>query len=212
MSSRPTPWLAALAAATLALAAADEGFTPLFDGKTTAGWEAIGGKPDNWVAQDGLLVTRGEGGGWLSTAKPYKDFTLKLEYLLRDKGNSGVFIRSPREGDPAYTGIEIQILHDEAEVYKTLQPYQYCGSVYGVAAARRGRTKPPGEWNAMEITARGPKITVQLNGAVITEANLEEHAGAAEKHPGIKRPEGYIGLQSHSEPVEFRNVQIKVLE
>lgn len=203
--------LALALAAPLALAADDE-FTSLFDGKGLDGWTTVGGKPGNWVVEDGLLITRGEGGGWLSTAKEYENFILKLEFRLKTGGNSGVFIRSPRTGDPAYTGMEIQVLDDAAAVYKDLQPYQYCGSVYGVAAARRGHVKPAGEWNEMEVKADGPRITVKLNGATVTEADLTEHADAAEKHPGIKRPGGYIGLQSHSEPVEFRNVRIRELK
>lgn len=203
-----TVWVCALPL----LAAADEGFTPLFDGKSLTGWEPVGGKADNWTAQDGLLITKGSGGGWLSTSRTYSDFVLRLEYRTQEGGNSGVFIRAPHEGDPAYTGMEIQLLDDQSDRYKTLKPFQYCGSVYGVIACKRGHTKPPGEWNAMEITAIGPKITVKLNGSVIVEGDLTEHEDAAKEHPGIKRPEGYIGLQSHSEPVEFRNVRIKALK
>lgn len=202
-----------LALATLALGlAADEGFTRLFDGKTTAGWDPVGGKADNWDVADGLLVTKGSGGGWLSTAKTYSDFVLKLEYRLQEGGNSGVFLRSPREGDPAYVGIEVQILDDDADRYKELKPFQYCGSAYGVIAAKRGQTKKPGEWNAMEITARGSKIKVKLNGETIVDGDLADHKDVAKEHPGILRTEGYIGLQSHSEPVEFRNIEIKELK
>src|SRR5690606_14571121 len=100
-----TVWVCALPL----LAAADEGFTPLFDGKSLTGWEPVGGKADNWTAQDGLLITKGSGGGWLSTSRTYSDFVLRLEYRTQEGGNSGVFIRAPHEGDPAYTGMEIQL-------------------------------------------------------------------------------------------------------
>jgi len=212
MRLHPARAVALLALVLPAARAADDEFVPLFDGKSTAGWTPVGGKEGNWSVADGLLITKGDGGGWLSTDKMYGDFALKLEYRVKKGGNSGVFIRSPRQGDPAYTGMEIQVLDDDADQYKSLQPFQYCGSVYGVAAAKRGHTKPPGEWNAMEITADGPKITVKLNGTKIVDANLKDHADAEEKHPGIKRAEGYIGLQSHSDPVEFRNIAVKVLK
>ncbi len=192
-------------------AADDNGFTTLFDSQSLKGWTVVGGQPGNWLVQDGLIVTKGAGGGWLSTDGTYADFDLKLEYRLRPGGNSGVFIRSPRSGDPAYSGMEIQILDDDAPVYKNLQPGQYCGSVYRVIACERGHTKPAGEWNAMEIIAKGPHITVKLNGATITDGNLKDHEDAVSEHPGIKRTEGYIGLQSHSETVEFRNIGVKEL-
>jgi hypothetical protein len=63
----------------------------------------------------------------------------------------------------------------------------------------------------MEITAQGSRITVKLNGQTITDGDLKEHTDAEATHPGIKRPGGYIGLQSHSEPVEYRNLAIKPL-
>jgi hypothetical protein len=193
------------------LAAADAGFVDLFDGQSTKGWTTVDGKPDNWQVKDGLLVTKGDGGGWLSTEKMYSDFVLKLEWRVRAAGNSGVFIRAPHMGDPAYKGMELQILDDDHPKYKSLKEGQYTGSIYLVVPSKRGHTKPAGEWNAMEIQAVGPKITVKLNGATIVDADLTEHPEAVKNHPGILRKEGYIGLQSHSDPVEFRNIQIKDL-
>lgn len=195
------------------VASADEaGFVPLFDGKTTEGWTTVGGQAGNWKAEDGKLVTKGQGGGWISTNKTYDNFVLKLEFRLGPGGNSGVFIRSPRQGDPAYTGMELQVLDDDDAQYKNLQPFQYTGSIYGVVAAKRGHTKPPGQWNQLEISANGPKVVVKLNGTTITEADLTEHRDAAKTHPGILRDGGYIGLQSHSDEVQFRNIAIKELK
>jgi hypothetical protein len=147
-----------------------------------------------------------------TTGRTYADFALSLEYSVSPGGNSGVFLRAPREGDAAYTGMEIQLLDDDAEMYRDLKPFQYTGSIYGVVAAKRGQTQPPDHWNRMEITAQGPKVTVTLNGTTIVAADLGDHADAAEAHPGIKRTDGYIGLQSHSDRVEFRNIRIKELK
>ncbi len=200
-------WLALMAGVSVG-----DDFKALFDGESLKGWELVGGKPDNWEAQGGILVTKGDGGGWLSTGEQFGDFHLKLEYKLEAGGNSGVFIRSPRTGDPAYSGIEIQILDDDDARYRDLKPFQYCGSVYGIAASKRGSTKKPGEWNAMEVIAKGTKIRVILNGATVVDADLDDHPDAAAEHPGMLRAEGYVGLQSHSEPVEFRNVMISRLK
>lgn len=184
---------------------------PVFDGKTLKGWVPVGGAAENWKVVDGVLITEGRGGGWLSTEKTYANFVVDLEYRLQPGGNSGVNIRSPHQGNPAFVGMEIQILDDESPRYATLQPYQYCGSVYGVVPAKRGHTRPAGEWNHMQIRAEGSHIKVQLNGETIVDADLTEHRDAADAHPGILRSEGYIGLQSHSEPVEFRNIRIEEL-
>jgi hypothetical protein len=206
---RLAPLVLALAAS--AATPADDAFVPLFDGRTTDGWVQVGGQPGNWSVDDGRLVTKGQGGGWLSTGRTYADFALSLEYSVSPGGNSGVFLRAPRQGDPAYSGMEIQVLDDDAEMYRDLKPSQYTGSIYGVVAAQRGHTRPPDHWNRMEITAVGPKVTVALNGTTIVDADLTDQAAAAAAHPGIKRTDGYIGLQSHSDRVEFRNIMIKEL-
>ncbi|GIW87550.1 MAG: glycosyl hydrolase [Isosphaeraceae bacterium] len=190
----------------------DQEPTALFDGSSLNGWTLVGGTPGNWLAQDGRLITRGQGGGWLSTEREYDNFELSLEYKLQPGGNSGVFIRAPRSGDPAYTGIEIQILDDDDPRYQNLKPYQYCGSVYGVIPAQRGATRGPGQWNQMIIRADNRRIQVVLNGQKIVDGNLDEHRDAAAEHPGILRERGYIGLQSHDEPVEFRNLTIRPLD
>ncbi len=200
-------WLALVVLAPLA----EDDFTPLFNGKDLEGWTVVGGKADNWEVKDGVLATKGQG-GWLSTEKEYSDFTLKLEFRVPPGGNSGIFLRSPHTGDPAYTGMEVQVLDDEAEKYKNLLPGQYCGSVYRVMPAERGHTKPAGEWNAMEITANGPHIVVKLNGATIVDDSIDKHQEDTKEHPGLKRDKGYIGLQSHGDPVEFRNIAIKTLK
>lgn len=190
----------------------EDGYTSLFDGRTLEGWEPVGGAPDNWIVDDGRLVCQGKGGGWLSTKKTYGDFSLKLEYQIGPGGNSGVFIRSPRTGDAAYTGMEIQILDDNADQYRELKPFQYAGSLYGVVAAERGHIQPPGHWNTLEITAKGRKVTVAQNSVTVVEADLDAHPEAVEAHPGIQRPDGYIGLQSHSDRVEFRNIRVRELK
>ncbi|NOX87429.1 MAG: DUF1080 domain-containing protein, partial [Calditrichaeota bacterium] len=107
---------------------------PLFNGKNLEGWKVIGGKPESWRVKDGILYTSGKGGGWISTVKEFGDFKLSLEFRVPAGGNSGVFIRAPHSGDPAYTGMEIQVLDDYAPVYANLKPWQYTGSIYGVQA------------------------------------------------------------------------------
>ena len=187
---------------------AADGAKPLFDGKSLEGWQAINGPLSSWTAKDGLLVCSGEGGGWLSTKDEYGDFDLSLEFRVPKGGNSGVFVRAPHEGDPAYTGMELQVLDDAAEEYKTLRPDQYTGSVYGIVAAEPRVTKPAGEWQTMRIRCVGRNIEVEVNGQQVVKANLDEHQDKAKEHPGVTRSTGHIGLQNHGSRVEYRNVQL----
>ncbi len=187
------------------------GFESLFNGKDLTGWKVQpGGKMQVWGAENGLLYVNGSGGAWLMTEKEYGDYELHVEWKVPIKGNSGVGLRAPMTGDPAYQGMEIQILDDAN--YKNLRPTQYTGSIYDVVAPSKNATKPAGEWNKYVITAKGPKITIELNGTKVIDANLDDYkAEHGKKHPGLLRDKGHIGLQSHDGRVEFKNIYIKPL-
>src|SRR6266516_4688786 len=94
---------------------AEEGFRPLFDGKSLDGWQ--NGK-DGYIIQDGAIVSQPKGSGNLATVKEYGDFHLKFEFKLTPGANNGIGIRVPDETpggprvDPAYKGMEIQVLDD----------------------------------------------------------------------------------------------------
>lgn len=203
---------AALRAAELSDEEKKEGFVPLFNGKTLDGWI---GSVSGYTVEDGAIVCIPGKGGNLFTDKEYSDFHLKLEIKLTPGANNGIGLRSPLQGDPAYVGMEIQVLDDHAPKYKNLKPYQYHGSVYGVAPAKRGHLKPAGEWNSQEIICRGRQVTIKLNGEVIVDVDLDEAStpktidGA--NHPGLKRQSGHIGFLGHGSRVEFRNIRIKDL-
>ena len=147
-------------------------FVPLLDVKSLDGW-VVKGEPGQeppqgeWEVKDGVLTAR-PGHSWLSTAKMYGDFTLRLEWRVPENGNSGVFIHVPdlKPGEQPYVqGIEIQVLDDAGPEYKgKLKPWQYAGSIYGAVAAENTGYKGKGEWNRFEITCRGPAIEVVMNG------------------------------------------------
>jgi HEAT repeat protein len=181
----------------------------LFNGKNLEGWEIVGN--GKWTAENGILSTNGGGGGWISTTRQFSDFKLELEFRVPENGNSGVFLRTPRKGNPAYVGMEIQVLDDYGSEYTKLQPWQYTGSVYNVQAPSKRATKHAGEWQKMEITCVGPHVKVVVNGVEVNNVNLIDYMEELKKHPGIKRRKGYIGLQNHSTKIEYRNIYLKEL-
>jgi hypothetical protein len=187
-----------------------EGFTPLFNGKDLTGWKSTG-KKDVWGADasQGILFVQGGGGGWLMTEKEYGDFELRLEFKMPKMGNSGVALRSPLKGDPAYVGMEIQLLDDPN--WKGLRPTQQTGSIYDVVPAAKVVTRPHGEWNQMRIVAKGRQVLIELNGTKLVDTNLDEHKDHFKRHPGLLRDKGHIGLQSYNYRVEFRNLVVKEL-
>lgn len=190
----------------------EDGFVPLFNGKDFDGWIANPG----YVAEEGKIVCApSKGKGNLFTKEEYANFVLRFEFKLPPGANNGLGIRAPMKGTTSRTGYELQILDDTAEKYAKLKPYQYHGSLYGLAPAKRGHLKPVGEWNEQEVTVDGDLIKVVLNGTEILNVNLEEIRSNptmdGNEHPGLKRTTGHIGFLGHGSPVEFRNLQIKVL-
>jgi hypothetical protein len=193
-----------------------EGFVPLFSGIDLDGWT---GNLTDYFPQEGMIVCQptGHGSGNLYTSKEYADFILRFEFQLTPGANNGLGIRAPLTGDAAYVGMELQILDNEAEIYKNLKPYQYHGSVYGVIPARRGYLKPVGDWNSQEVQAIGNRIKVTLNGEVILDgdiaaaSNNNTETADHQKHPGLLNKTGHIGFLGHGSPLKFRNLRIKEL-
>ncbi len=198
---------------TLSSAEKSEGFTTLFDGSNMDQWI---GNTAGYLNESGAIVVHPElSGGNLYTKDEFANFEYRFEFQLTPGANNGIGIRAPLTGDAAYVGMEIQVLDNEADMYKKLQPYQYHGSVYGVVPAKRGFLKPIGDWNQESIVVKGTKIKVILNGETIVDGDIKDAAtnGAMDhnEHPGLKRTTGHIGFLGHGDVVRFRNIRIKNL-
>src|SRR5262249_18048961 len=165
--------------------------------------------------EDGVLVCNGKGGGWLGTDRDYADFIFVLEYRLKPGGNSGVYLGAPEKGHISRVGMEIQILDDLYPSYANIDYYQYTGSLYHVAAPTRRASKKAAEWNAMELRALGRQLMVFINGKKVVDVDLDhcrKDPAVAKEHPGLGRTSGRIGLQSHTDRVEFRNIFVKEMK
>lgn len=194
-----------------------EGFKVLFDGTNMFHWR---GNTRDYITENGNLAVRPKPGkstlgNNLYTKEQYSDFILRFEFQLTPGANNGLGIRAPLTGDAAYEGMELQILDNDAPIYKDLKVYQYHGSIYGTIPAKRGSLKPVGEWNYQEVIVQGPKIKVILNGDVILDADITDARknGAADgqKHPGLLRESGHIGFLGHGSELQFKNIRIKDL-
>jgi hypothetical protein len=207
--------LIVVSATALTAAAGEEGFRTLFDGTTAAGWMLCDKKPlpKANVQADGLNP-HGTGSYLVIHETKFSDFVLDFDYKLSKNCNSGVFIRVSDLNDPVNTGIEVAL--DDTKGSGMHDP----GAFYDLVAPKENAQKAAGEWNHMTITASGPKITVDLNGARVTSIDLDEW-----KEPG-KRPDGskhkftsvaigklprtgYLGFQDHGSDCWFKNVKIK---
>jgi len=175
---------------------------PLFNGTDLTGW-----KGEGYVVEDGAIVCTPQGKN-LMTERTFANYAFDFEFKLPPAGNNGIGIHYPGEGDPAYTGMEVQVLDDTAEKWKDLKPYQYHGSLYTMVPAKKAPLKPVGEWNQERIMINGDFVQVTLNGEVITEAKLSELNEKFPKHEGAKRRSGHIAFCGHGDRVAFRGMRI----
>ncbi|MCO8123682.1 DUF1080 domain-containing protein [Stieleria sp. TO1_6] len=188
-----------------------DGFESVFNGTDLSGWI---GATDNYEVVDGAIRCKKGKGGNLLTEKEYGDFVARVEFRLPPGGNNGLAIRAMPEGDTAYQGMcELQVLDSTSPKYANLDPRQYHGSAYGMAAATRGYLRDVGQWNYQEVTVKGSTIKVELNGTVILDtdlATITEYL-ADRAHPGKDRKVGHFGFAGHGDAVEFRQVSVKSL-
>lgn len=173
----------------------------LFNGRDLTGWVPMHG--GEWKVEGGTIVGRNgvgwttnpeKSGSWLRTEKEYSSFTLELEYAINNRGNSGIFIRSALEKNPAFTGHEAQILDDHGKPPEKFRT----GALYDVVAPTKNMSRPTGEWNAVRIDCDGRRVQVTMNGEKIVDYQTD------------RLTRGYLGLQNHdtNAVVRFRNIRI----
>ncbi len=178
----------------------------IFNKMDLTGWESANPKSaECWVVKNGNLVCTGEKGTWLRLKEKVDDFNLRMEYKVSEGGNSGVYVRVPKNGNHhgKGAGLEVQILDDSAEKYKNLKPYQYSASLYAVKPASPNVSKKAGQWNQLEIDIKGGRYKVSHNGIVVVETDSEQTELLKER---LKA--GFIGLQNHNTKVWFRNLRM----
>ncbi len=191
-----------------------EGFIPLLNSQNMTGWEVIDGKADSWDFKDGVVSCVAPGGGWIQTLAMYSDFELRFEYRLSPGGNSGISLRYPGQGNPSLEGLEIQLIDDQAEKYKNIQPEQATGSLYFAAAPQvRDAALPAGNWNHCVVKCVGQRLDVTINDKLVNEIDLTQIStqveGVARTVAAIRSPMGAIALQSHSTRVDFRQIVLR---
>lgn len=193
----------------------------LFNGKDLSGWARIprheGAPADEkpgFIVEKGLLVSlpdAPEDDLWYTKEK-IGNATLRVVYKSSDKtANSGVFIRIPErpksEDDAINHGIEVQIDESGDEWHST-------GVLYSMTQAKARPYKPAGEWNIMEITMKGPRTIVKLNGTLVTDYDgvspVPPKRGRYEPERGPRPNSGYIAIQHHggAATVWFREISL----
>jgi hypothetical protein len=196
-----------------------EGWRLLFDGKSTAGWEEITGKPfpsNCWTIEDGSLkaLVRIDGFQDIRTKESFGSFDLQFDWKILKDGNSGLkyLIQRVDEWTNAAgrqaraRGLEYQ-LADDTNDDASSDPRRVAGSLYSLIAPKP-RIKPAiGEFNHSRLLVNGRHVEHWLNGTKVVE--FETDAPDVQKLVGAGR--SAISLQNHSSEAWFRNIKIRAL-
>jgi hypothetical protein len=185
---------------------------PLYNGKDLTGWEMVG--PGRFVVEDGILKTEGGMGLLYYKERKFGNATIRVVFKTTPpRGNSGVFVRLPEPPpDPWYAvhnGYEIQIEAAGDDWHST-------GSIYSLSKVSKRAQKRAGEWNTMEITLRGDRTIIALNGEVVNDFRGDQPVPPRQRwYEPVRGPRaeyGYIGLQNHDDASVVYFKEVSVLE
>jgi len=174
-----------------------KGWIQLFNGKDLTGWKLVGKYPSTWVIKDGVLAAPTPSDN-LYTERKFLDFQLHVEFKLKKEGNSGVFLRGRKE---------VQIYDSHGR--KDLKHWD-CGGIFSKFAPSVNASEPAGQWNALDITMVGRKVTVVLNGKTVIDGKIVNGVTGGQLDENEDKP-GPVMLQGDHTAVWLRNVWLKPL-
>lgn len=172
------------------------GWIELFDGKSLAGWTEEQGA--RWRVSAGEIVGDAGSDGWLRSNRQFADFALRIEFKNSPKGNSGIFVRTTKESNPAdpsnpLGGYELQI-NNEDEKWAT-------GSIENFIQRLVPVTPAPNVWHSYRVEVQGDHLVATLDGTKVLDGR------------DSKFSTGFIGLQHHKDnAIAFRHIAIQPLK
>ncbi len=201
----------------------DNGFVSLFNGKDLTGWKALVGNPltrakmtapelaaqqkaadekaaGTWIVKDGLLVFTGHGDN-LATVGAYSDFEMYVDWKITPQGDAGIYLR----GSP-----QVQIWDtSRREVGAQVGSGGLYNNQQHESKPLLVADNPVNEWNNFHIIMQSDKVTVYLNGVLVTDHVVLENYW--DRNIPIF-PKEQIELQAHGTYVAYRNIYLKDLE
>ena len=202
---RSSLWLV-LGLAVPGFALAQDGtWVPIFDGKSLDGWTVLelsktpGGS--RWQVKDGVIEGSGLQSMLFSPRGDYKNFRFRAELKINDGGNSGMYIRTPKEATFS-KGYEIQVNSTHKDPIKT-------GSVYTYVHIYKQLVPPDTfftqEVEAQDVNYRGKMVTrikVWVNGELLYEFQDHDRSWT----------EGHFAFQQHDPGSRVTIRKVEVME
>ncbi len=205
-----------------------DGWMLLFDGTSTDGWRGFNEQslPEGWLVENGTLTSLGKGGDIggdiVYAPDAFGNFDLRLDWMLSEGGNSGIFYHVVEGGSykaPYETAPEYQVI-DDLNFPEPLEPWQQVGADYAMYLPDSGKpVKPAGEWNSSRIVFTPDSVIYCLNGEVTVrfvpwseDWQQRKMEGKWKDYPdyGVARS-GLIGLQDHGSVIRYKNIKVRKL-
>jgi hypothetical protein len=188
--------------APLAARAADAAARPLFDGRTLDGWTIVDGPRSAFFVDNGAIVVH-HGSNfptWLRTNREYENFDFSCEVFLKGWANGGLYFSAPLYGRPTECGFKVNLFQkpDNPPLAESI------GAIFPVIAPRLVNVRP--EWNTVRVRLDWPSLQVWINGEMVQDLNCD-----ARPELMFRRRSGFIGIESLSYPLRFRNLTIREL-
>jgi hypothetical protein len=184
-------------------ASQDPGFQPLFDGRTLNGWRIERGPETAFFVDQGDVVIHPGSNfpTWLRSERAYANFELRGEVFIQGWANSGLYLRAPLHGPPTECGLKINIFQkpDDPPLPVSM------GAIFPVLAPRKVNVKNR-DWNRFRVRLEDSHLQLWINSELVQDCQLDLIPALRDRLRS-----GYIGLESLSYPVRFRNFAIREL-
>jgi len=196
-----------LTSTALRAAESDEGFVPLSDGKTFAGWKMATENTNTWKIEDGSFVAHGDRCHlfYVGDLAPFTNFVFRAEVMTKPGSNGGIYFHTKYQpqGWPS-AGFENQVNCTQGDWIKT-------GSLYGLVNVSQALSKDD-QWWTQEITVQGNKVIVKVDGKIVLEYH-EPPGTQGGKDFGRKLSSGTFALQGHDPKsvIFYKNLRVKKL-
>ena len=175
---------------------------PLFDGRTLEGWTVVDGPRSAFFVQDGAIVVHHGSNfpAWLRTNREYENFDFSCEVFIKGWANGGLYFCAPLYGRPTECGFKVNLFQkpDNPPLAESI------GSIFPVIAPRIVNVRP--EWNSVRVRLDWPSLQMWINGEMVQDLNCD-----ARPELMFRRRGGFIGIESLSYPLRFRNLTIREL-
>lgn len=186
------------------LPAQEDAGKSLFDGQSLAGWSIQEGPESAFYVQDGAIVIH-DGSNfptWLRSNQQYENFDFSCDFFVKGWANSGIYFHAPEHGRNTWCGFKVNLFHQQDEHPRP----ESVGAIFPLIAPSKVNVKNQGDWNTLRVRMDWPSLEVWVNGEQVQKVDVET---VPELRYRLRA--GYIGIESLSYPLRFRNLRVREL-